>query len=502
MKDITVKFQDYSFVKVDVKDQSTLFELRDYFSFEVEGYQFNPRFKYGNWDGRIRLFENNGTLPIGLVSELQKFASNMEYSIEIDPSIGTQESITREDFNKWLENLDIYAGGNKITPHWYQADSVFNGIKNKRRILNLPTSAGKSLIQCLLARWYLENFTGKVLIIVPTTSLVTQMADDFVDYQLFPREAIQCVGGGKKAGNNSNALITVTTWQSAVKQSPDWFLQFGQLMVDECHLATGTSISKLVKSMAHIPYKYGLSGSLRDGKTNLMQYVGMFGDIFRPVTTKQLMDEGQVTELKINSIIVRYPDAETVTCKGMDYQKEIGYITSHKARNKWVCSLALKLAKKDENVFLMFRHKKHGMAMFEALQKVYPNVHYISGDVKPAERDVLKKMAENEKGMLFVASYGVFSTGVSIKNLHHVIFAHPIKSKVTVLQSIGRVLRKHDSKDIATLWDIVDHMAVKTKSKTAKKQFSSVNYALKHGLERIKRYAVEQFTYITKTVNL
>lgn len=502
MKDIQVLFNDYSFVKVQVKDQSTFFELKDYFAFETEGYQFNPRFKYGSWDGKIRLLNNDGTLPIGLVTELIKFANNMDYSIDVDQTIFKQEDLTREQFDNWINGLDIKAGGNKITPHWYQSDAVYTAIKHQRQILNLPTSAGKSLIQCLLARWYLENFTGKVLIIVPTTTLVKQMADDFVDYELFPSQAIQQIGGGKKAGNNSDALITVTTWQSAVKQKPEWFLQFGQLMVDECHLATGTSISKLVQQLRHIPYKYGLSGSLRDGKTNLMQYVGMFGNIFRPVTTKQLMEEGQVTNLKINSIILRYEDQDTIDCKGLEYQKEISYITSHKKRNAWVCKLALKLAKTNDNVFLMFRHKKHGMMLFEALRKHYSNVHYVSGDVSTKERDALKKMAETQQGMIVVASYGVFSTGVSIKNLHHVIFSHPVKSKTCVLQAIGRVLRKHDSKTIATLWDIADNLAVKTKSKTAKKQYSYVNYALKHFMERVKRYASEKFDYTTKIINL
>ncbi|QPI13928.1 putative split helicase [Serratia phage 4S] len=499
MYDIQIVFQDFSHVKIECSD-GILFELRDYFSFEADGYKFNPKYKYGQWDGRIRLLGYDGLLPIGLVAQAKKFAENFEYKVWVDPRITEKDNLSRSEFDKWLNALDIYAGGNKITPHWYQADSVYHGIVNKRALLNLPTSAGKSLIQCLLSRYYLENMEGKVLIIVPTTSLVTQMIDDFVDYRLFPRNAMLGIRGG--TARDSDAMIYVSTWQTAIKQSPEWLQQFGLVMNDECHLATGSSISKLMKGAINCEYKYGLSGSLKDGKANLMQYVGMFGDIFRPVTTAQLMEEGQVTELKINSIFLRYPDEFCTKMKGKAYADEITVIKGSKKRNNWICSLAQKLASKNENVFVMFKHTKHGKEMYESIKAKYKNVYYVSGDVDTDTRDALKKLAESTQGVIVVASYGVFSTGISIKNLHHVIFAHPVKSKVTVLQSIGRVLRKHDSKDIATLWDIVDDMGVKPKSANSKKKYVHLNYALKHALERIQRYAEEKFNYQVRTIDL
>lgn len=499
MYDIELTFYDYSHVKVKCSE-SIFFELKDYFSFEADGYKFNPKYKYGGWDGRIRLLGYDMLLPIGLVGQAFKFAANFEYRVWTDPRITEKDDLPRAKFDEWVEGLEIYAGGNRITPHWYQLDAVYYGIVNKRGLLNLPTSAGKSLIQCLLSLYFLERFQSKILIIVPTTSLVDQMIDDFVDYRLFPRAAMLGIRGG--TARNSDALIYVSTWQTAVKQSEEWLSQFGLVMNDECHLATGASISKLMKGAKNCEYKFGLSGSLKDGKANLMQYVGMFGDIYRPVTTAQLMEEGQVTELKINSIFLRYPDEFCAKMKGKPYQDEIKVITGAKKRNSWICSLATKLAKKNENVFVMFKHTKHGKELYEELLTKYDNVHYVSGEVDTDTRNALKKLAETEKGMIVVASYGVFSTGISIKNLHHIIFAHPVKSKVTVLQSIGRVLRKHADKSIATLWDIIDDMGVKPKSANTKKKYVHLNYALKHALERIQRYAEEKFNYVTKSVNL
>ncbi|WPK33604.1 DNA helicase [Escherichia phage AV109] len=504
MTDIKVHFHDFSHVRIEC-DESTFYELRDFFSFEADGYKFNPRYKYGNWDGRIRLLDYNRLLPYGLVGQIKKFCSNMSYSVWIDPKIFETEDLTREDFDAWLSKQEIYSGNAKIEPHWYQKDAVYEGLVNRRRILNLPTSAGKSLIQALLARYYLENYEGKILIIVPTTALTTQMANDFVDYRLFSHSMIKKIGGGAdKADKSKNdAPIIVGTWQTVVKQPKEWFSQFGMMMNDECHLATGKSISSIIAGLNNCMFKFGLSGSLRDGKANVMQYVGMFGEIFRPVSTSKLMEDGQVTELKINSIFLRYPDEFTVKLKGKTYQEEVKIITGLKRRTKWIAQLSVKLAKKDENAFVMFKHVTHGKEIFEAIKELgYEKVYYVSGEVDTETRNALKVMAENGKGIIIVASYGVFSTGISVKNLHHVIFAHGVKSKIIVLQTVGRVLRKHGSKAVATVWDLIDDAGVKPKSLNTKKKYTHLNYLLKHGIDRIQRYADEKFNYVMKTINL
>lgn len=501
MNDIVISFHNHSHVKVATSTESIFYELRDYFSFEVEGAKFNPKFRYGGWNGRINLLEFNGLLPYGLVSQVKTFASNMEYSVFIDPDIIPQpEFKTNVEFDEWINSKKIYSGGTQISPHWYQKDAVFEAINNKRKILNLPTSAGKSLIQCLLSLYYLENYEGKVLILVPTTALVDQMKADFVDYGLFPAAAIGQLRGGKKPSNDQ--LIVVSTWQTAIKQDPEWFEQFGMLLCDEMHLAVGKSITTIINRLAHCPFKIGLSGSLRDGKANIMQYVGLFGEIFKPVSTAQLMEDGQVTDLKINVIDLKYPEAVQKAIKGKTYQEEIKFITGSKKRVDWIAKLSLGLAKRNENSFVMFKNIAHGKAIYEKLKESHDKVFYVSGEVDTDTRNALKAMAESDTGIIVVASYGVFSTGISVKNLHHVVLAHPVKSKVIILQTIGRVLRKHDSKSKANVWDIIDDMAILKKQKDGTFKRTNHNYALKHGLERIERYASERFDYSIKAVNI
>lgn len=286
-----------------------------------------------------------------------------------------------------------------------------------------------------------------------------------------------------------------TVYNLHVKENHNYFAN--GVLAKNCHLATGQSISKIIKQMTHCEYKFGLSGSLKDGKTNVLQYVGLFGEVFRPVDTAKLMEDGQVAQLDIKSVILRYKDEECIDCKSLDYAQEIKYITNHKRRNSWICNLASKLRDRNENVLVLFKHTAHGKALYENLRAKHGDdkVHYIAGETNSDTRTELRSTAENESGLIIVASVGVLSTGVSIKRLHHLVFTHPVRSKVTVLQSIGRVLRKHGTKDKAIVWDVVDNLAQKTKSTKAKNPYTKLNYAFKHGLERIQRYNQEKFAY-------
>lgn len=495
MQDIKIYFIDYSHCGVECSD-SIHMEMIDYFSFEVEGARFSPRCKYGSWDGRIRLYKR-GLLPMGLVKTLGIFAKNMGYSVWVDPRILQKEDVTRESINEWIDQFEIYNGSTRISPYWYQRNAVFEGIYHQRRMLVMPTSSGKSCTLALLSRWCLEHYEGKVLIIVPTTSLVLQMRDDFVDYRLFPYEAIHTIMSGSKK-EMGDKLVCVSTWQSACKLPKEWFKQFNAVFIDEAHKATAKNITGIVEGMTHCRFKLGLTGSPKESKANLMQYVSLFGDISKIVEIKQLMDEGQVTPLKINAIFLKYSEEECKGMKGKEYADEIRFINSHKERNRFACNLALKLARRHENVFVMFRYAKHGKMLHDALKSVYDKVYYVSSEIKTTERDALKKMAENETGMIVVASYGVFSTGVSIKNLHHVIFAHPVKESTIVRQSIGRTLRKHGSKSLAVVWDLIDDLCIVGKNG----KVSRKNYAVKHALERIRTYITDKFDWTQKRIAL
>lgn len=498
---VKINFCDYSYGHIDC-DQGILMELREHYSFEKEGARFDKRVRFGSWDGRVRLIKPTGEVPYGLVNNIKKYCKRNDLEIEVADKFTPEKFYnSREEFDKWIDSLEIYDGDNRITPHWYQKDAVFYAIQNNRGILNLPTSAGKSLIAALISYWFITNFEGKALVIVPNTSLVTQMIGDFHNYRIIKRGWAHGIMSGKS--KYSESPIFVSTWQSASKMGEDWFNQFGVLIVDECH-NLGTEVQAIINNLRNCPFKFGMSGSLKDGKSHLMSYVSLFGDVFKPVSTKELMEEGKVTNLKINSIFLRYPKEDCVIAKGLDYQNEVKLIENHTRRNAWVCKLAIKLARdKQENVLILFRHEEHGKKLYNAMKKVYDKVYFANGGTSVKDRDALKFAAENGDGLIIVASLGIFSTGISIKKLHHVIFGCGLKSKVLTLQSIGRVLRKHDSKSIATLWDLVDNLCIEARgSKPGAVKYSKKNHAYKHGLQRIERYNEEKFEYSVKNIEL
>jgi hypothetical protein len=218
----------------------------------------------------------------------------------------------------------------------------------------------------------------------------------------------------------------------------------------------------------------------------------LFGPVRKVTTTAELIDQKHLAEFKIKAIVLSYPDeVRQMIARSADYQAEMDYLVRLEARNKFIRNLALSL---EGNTLLLFQYvEKHGKGLYDVLKKESNrSVYYVSGEVDGEEREEIRKIVETEQNSIIVASYGTFSTGVNIRNLHNVIFSSPSKSKIRNLQSIGRGLRKSDTKDSATLYDIADDMTWKSKK----------NYTLLHFMERIKIYNEEKFPYKIYNVNL
>ena len=144
---------------------------------------------------------------------------------------------------------------------------------------------------------------------------------------------------------------------------------------------------------------------------------------------------------------------------------------------------------------LYSRVETHGAILHELINTSRQDdrkVFFIHGGVDAEERELVREITERENNAIIVASYGTFSTGVNIKNLHNVIFASPSKSRIRNLQSIGRVLRKGKNKTKAVLYDISDDCTYKSRK----------NYTLNHLIERIKIYNEENFNYEIITIQL
>lgn len=183
MSTVTFHKVDETKVRLDSNDSGAMMELHEHFSFYVDGYKFMPAYRNKTWNGKIYLFDSRSRcLPYGLIPEAIKFLKSRDYSVKIDESCRSTVTHSKEEFIEDALRRDIRFRGEKIKPYDYQLDAYVHALSEKRSLVISPTGSGKSLIIYLMTRWYLENHDDKVLIVVPTTSLVHQMTKDFAEY--------------------------------------------------------------------------------------------------------------------------------------------------------------------------------------------------------------------------------------------------------------------------------------------------------------------------------
>lgn len=349
-------------------------------------------------------------------------------------------------------------------------------------------NSGKSSIIYSIMRWHIQN-DRRIMIIVPTTNLVEQLFSDFKDYSSFNGfnvdDHVQKLYSGQSKEFTKDVLIT--TFQSIMRWTQADFtkLNIGCVMVDECHQAKAKSITGILERLVNTRYRIGLTGTLDGSKTNELVIQGLTGPIHKVTTTKKLMDDGHVSELKIKCIVIKYPDEYKKASKNLKYADEISFLVSHKPRNKIICDLALSC--KGNTLILFQLVEKHGKLLYEQLINRVGNrkVYFISGDTNPEERERIRKEIENDNNAIIVGSYQTVATGVNIPSIENVIFASPSKSRIRNLQSIGRGLRLKDGKSHCNLFDIADDLSWK----------KHTNFTLKHFVERVKIYSEEKFSF-------
>jgi len=459
-------------------------ELSGHFEFEVPGAKFIPSVRNKVWDGKIRLFNAmTGMIYAGLVPHIINFCNTRDYEITIDSGVMPNNDIPETagyDLAKEFKS--------PFVPRDYQNNAVVHALKTERSLLLSPTASGKSFIIYLLTRFHVDSAQRRVLIVVPTTSLVEQMSSDFIEYNNGNPLDIHKIRGG--IDKNIDAAITVTTWQSVYKLGRDWFDKFDVVIGDEAHLFKSKSLVSVLEKMNDCKYRYGFTGTLDGSLTNKLVLEGLFGSVFEVTKTKKLIEDKTLAEFGIKALVLQYPDAIRKLNKGKSYQEEIDWIVTNDSRNKYIRNLAHSLK---GNTLILFQFvEKHGKVLHPMLQKEGKNVHFIHGAISAEDRESVRHLAESSDNNIILASYGTFSTGVNIKRLDNIIFASPSKSKIRNLQSIGRVLRKSTGNSKATLYDIVDDLQWK----------NTKNFAVKHFMERVSIYDDEGFEYRIYNVNI
>lgn len=491
MTDVVIEKMNEVYVRLKAEPH-IIYELAPYFEFEVTGAKYMPETKKKFWDGKIRLLStHNGQIYAGLIDRLISKIKTLNYSYEFKSNkyyglpFEINQEVTKEGVEGYMNSICT-----KFKAYDHQINSVYECLRYNRKTIVSATSSGKTNIIYSLMRYYLAK-NMKVLIIFPRTSLIKQTYKDWTEYGWNPDEDCHLIYSGNEKSNDKSVILS--TWQSIFRMPTKFFEDFDCVMVDECHEAKSSSIVSIMKKCHNAKYRFGFTGTLsnggKDSKPHEWVISGLFGPSYKAIATKELIEKGRASELNIHCILLKHKSQ-----RFFKYEDEVQYLISNEKRNNFIKNLSLKL--KGNTLVLFSRVDTHGRVLYDLINNNTTDderkVFFIFGGVDADERESVREIVERENNAIIVASYGVFSTGVSINNLHNVIFAFPSKSKIRNLQSIGRVLRKGSNKLKANVYDIADDLTCNNHK----------NFTLNHFIERIKTYNEEEFEYEILDVDL
>lgn len=502
---VVIQKIDETYIRVTCAEPWMEYDISEKFTFDAPDMQFDPRVRSGKWDGKIRLYNRKTkTLYLGLFFQLLEVINELKWTYEVvgESPIVVQD-LSKDDILASIDIIKPHSDGKPITPFDYQINAVHYMLSMSRSTCLAATSAGKSLIIYIAIRIYqmLLESSDRIIIIVPNVQLVEQMYSDFLDYSSYTgsdwhvHHHCQRIHG--KYSKSMTNQIVITTWQSLSKMPRHIVNEAAAIFVDEVHGVRGKVLTELMQSATTVRIRHGLTGTLDGVECNELLTQGLLGPVTRIVTAKQLIDDGRASVINVKCVVFDYPKQDKSdfsfimknTPPKRRYLEEVEFIINHKERNNTLQQLVMCM--KGNTLILFDRVEDHGLKLYEQMKELHENTFLIVGEVESDVREQIRKIVEHYTDARIYASYGTMAVGVSIKNLHNMILGSSTKSKIRVLQSIGRMMRLHKSKSCANIYDIVDKI-----------DYGKENYALDHAKERIAYYAAEQFNVSFDTISL
>lgn len=450
--------------------------IREHFSCPNPSYRGSSRGFNTFAAARIYNITPKGKFDIGLLEEIYKYciAENIPYTADSE-LVNAYTPLLKAEVAK----LPL---PNNMSLRDYQHDSVAAALKKGRGVIVLPTAAGKTLTIATLACSILAEDASKCLIIVPSIQLVEQTYDDFIKYGV-QASAITKWSGSNSPDLASNIIIASAQILQSEKQDTSILDKVDLLIVDECHkLRKGNQISDIVKSIK-APYKFGFTGTMPAEQIDQWNIIGKLGPIIYLKRSIDLRNVQQIAGVEIQIIDISYVNAPQLakpnpTNPTKAYSEENDFLNANIGRNNIISNICKNT---DKNTLVMVERIPHGQELTDIITQACPHkkVYFIRGSVDVEIRENIRQLMERENNICCIAISKIFSTGISINNLHYIVFAAAGKAKIKILQSIGRGLRLHPLKNKVNIFDIADDL----------------RYGRKHVQDRIKLYEEEKIQY-------
>ena len=449
--------------------------IREYFSVEDKQQVFKRRYAIGyRPQTRLYAITPQGRFETRLVFSILEFLQNQDIQFNIELTDKFKEVIFIPELKENLIKLNLELRD-------YQEESVRFALKNKSGVIILPTSAGKTLVIATLVKSIQDQHDFKALILVPDIQLVAQTYSDFIDYGIPETEITKWTGSTEP---DKNAKIIISNAQILLSEKQDLSLlkDIKLLVIDEVHkLKYGNKINKVVEQIPAL-FRYGFTGTLPDYKIDQWNIFGKIGRVIYFKESIDLRDQNYISQVHVAALKLTYKNTPQFTTPSMHnpttgYEEEITWLQTNPYRNAIIIKL---VNKSDKNTLIMVDRIAHGEELLRILQEsTNKQVHFVHGAIEIEEREMIRKLMEEHDNVACIAISKIFSTGINIKNLHNIIFAAIGKARIKIIQSIGRSLRKHSSKKLATIFDIWDNL----------------RYGNKHMVERLALYDREQIPY-------
>lgn len=471
--------------KIVCEDYDVIEGAYQEFGVFTDTYFFDKRYKAGIWDGKIRGVQRDGSFYAGLFKEVKEYLQKQsEYTLEIDPTfvpVPENKETLKEEFVVATNNM-LDAVKCDLSPRYYQWRAALKAYYYKRMIVEHCTSSGKSLTIAILINYIItKNPNFKILVLVPRIDLVEQMTEDYTKAGIDPKIIGKFTGEFK----DFNEQIVISTWQSMHTQK---FLlgKFNVLIADECHGLKADVIRSVAENAVNAEIRIGFTGTMPDSKSEQMLIRGVLGFVGDEVKVAELAEQKMIAVPKIHVPFLKYAQAEIKpliagqkNLEGRDaYRLEQKFLFEHDKRNTLIAKITKKFIAKNENILILVSKHDHCDIIQKKLISHGITPMIVTGEIKDIEeRNRIRKALEEKGGQVILATVGVYSTGISIKRLHAIIFAAAGKSKIQTLQSVGRGLRldKRNDKTQLYLYDFADDLKYSNDSLATRMEYYARN---------------------------
>lgn len=472
MKLIAIQGKNFkNYVKIELETKEDL-KILEYIRKIVSRTEYKPFIKSFNKNVSESYLIDKTFFPAQLWQDVLKGLKPILPNIKLENSGFLYSDIKKSDIEEYAEILTLPPKYNLFQDeYFYQLESVYRALLFKNARIEVGTGGGKTMITYLYCRYLIDNIISKdkkILIIINRKDLVRQTATAFDEFDTFndvPLKVETIYSGAKKV---ANANIVIGTYQSLKNYEKEYFDDFSCVICDEAHSAKAYSVRNDIYSKCfNAEYLFSMTATYPDYNTlDYLSIVSMFGPLVFVKDTYDLIQDGNITPVFINKIIINYGEenkyfSENLIESGIvgaeKYRVEKVFFQNYEPRTKLITKLINGF---ENNHLILVESVEYCEYLKEFISNECPNkyVDIIHGKISTNDRDFIKTSMEEREDMVLIATYETMSTGVSINNIHHVHFPNGGRSRYRVKQGTGRGVRLHNKKKVLNVFDYQDNM--------------------------------------------